>query len=184
MMPAAFSAVAKRAAILATLAAAALIAAAPARTDGFDLAFNLEAIIATEQKGTELGYGFIVGYEFWATQSWDLGIQGHFFNGITSDSSVREDRESGWSDSTAMSFTSFGLYMTARPCKWPVQFKAGPVYVDAMTVKRKQSTLGGAVGAGLVFGDGPVNLHLFDYEYYQVENHGYHSIAICLLMLF
>jgi len=157
--------------------------AASSRAAGFDAGLSIEAVNATGAPGFDLGWGLEFGYEFQQAGAWNLGLQGHYLQGITDDEDVDEDIYWGDTDSEAMTFEAFSLGVTARPDRWPLLFKAGPVHIDYRNIREQDSGLGFAVGAAIVLGDDAFRLHLLDYEYYQIAGRGFNTLSFSFVFL-
>jgi hypothetical protein len=95
---------------------------------------------------------------------------------------VDEDKEYYYydDDSSSMAFDSQALYLTARPEKWWLQFRAGLVHASYYTVEQDEDGFGVAAGVGLVIGSETIRLHLLDYNRYQIGSDGFNVYTIAI----
>lgn len=139
------------------------------RAEGFDLGLGLG--FADHRQGLEGGWDVQLGGEFQQTEDFNLGVQWHHLNGISSVDAQRGQ--------DGMEFDSHAFFLTMRPrsLDW-LQLKAGVVSADYKIVEirdfrrpdisQRQGATGFATGLGLVFGSEHFRVHLLDYEHYKI----------------
>ncbi|HEU0283440.1 MAG TPA: hypothetical protein VFQ99_06615, partial [Gallionella sp.] len=95
----------------------------PARAGSVDIGIGLGFANSTDSTGFEGGWDLMGGYEWRATQDWNLGGQLHLIRGWTNKSKFND-----YPSDTTMYFESTALMATARPRHewfgW-LQLKAG-----------------------------------------------------------
>jgi hypothetical protein len=155
-----------------------------ARAEGLDFGFGLGFADAANADGFDGGWDVQVGYEMKQMDHWNFGAQVHVIKGWTDGSDVDEDKEYGDTESTTMAFDSQAVYLTARPEKWWVQFRAGLVHARYYTVTQDENGIGVAAGAGLVIGSETIRLHLLDYNRYQIGADGFNIYSITIGVFF
>jgi len=128
------------------------------RAEAGEVDFGLGIGLVDSNRGGALdgGWDLQLGYELRQTETWHVGAQLALFRGITSQSEIVDEND--------LSFSSTGLYLTARPKGWWLQFKGGAVQADYHSLSRDEHNLGYGLGVGVVLGDGAFRLHLLDYQ--------------------
>jgi hypothetical protein len=154
----------------------------PSWAGSVDVGLGLGFANSNDSAGFEGGWDLMGGYEWRATQDWNLGGQLHLIRGWTDKSMFNE-----YPSDTIMYFKSAALQATARPkhewLGW-LQFKAGLVNADFKTLEMEGSGTGLAMGAGIVIGGDTLRLHLLDVEQYWVGGHRFTTVTISVGVVF
>lgn len=154
------------------------------RAEGFDLGLGLA--VAGNSDGIDGGWDAQLGYEFTQTESFNLGVQWHWFSGWQGES--KRDRVEG------LSLRSHAFYLTARPihANWDwLQLKAGVVNAnyrisafdeDSSTVvvgSEANSKWGLGVGVGLLLSlDNRMRIHVLDVHHFRVGGENITSVGL------
>lgn len=139
-----------------------------------DLGYGLEIIRQDNFNADDWGQGFIIGKEFYHTDNWSIGVQGHV---ISSSRSVNYDDE--------LKFNAYSIFATARPRALPVlQFKAGVVNARYENINTRDSGSGLAYGVAIVTGNKKIRLHWLDYEIYKIGDDKFRTGSIGIVLIF
>jgi len=139
-----------------------------------ELGYGLDIIKQNNLDAVDWGQGFIIGKEFYHTDSWSIGAQSHFFSGSNS---VNYDDD--------LKINGYSIYVTARPRTLPVlQFKAGLVNARYENINGRDSGSGMAYGMAIVTGNNRIRLHWLDYEIYEIGNDRFRSGSLGIVLIF
>jgi hypothetical protein len=146
-----------------------------AQAGQFDLGLGISGIDNPTEDAFELAWDVQAGYEFKEYKAWNFGAQIQYSRGLIAESEVDDEID--------LAFTSTGLYTTARPNNWWLQFKAGVVRVDYKTMTKDSTDTGAGVGVGIVIGDENFRFHLIDYQRMFVGGESFDMYTISIGVL-
>lgn len=138
-----------------------LTMATDAAAKNIDLGVGLSYVNMSNEYGIDGGLDFQLGYEVIRNRSLNMGAQLH----LTRSLSTQPDSYAPDIDAEGdLTYSSSGLFFTARPHNGWLQLKGGAVQADYATFTRDESRTGYGVGAGLIIEYPGINLHLLDYQ--------------------
>ena len=138
-----------------------------------DLGYGLDIIRQNNFDSVDWGQGFFIGKEFYHTDSWSVGIQGHFLSG-SNNVNYYDD----------LMFNGYAIYATARPRALPIlQLKAGLVDARYENINDRDSGSGLAYGMAIVTGNKRIRLHWLDYEIYQIGDDRFRSGSLGIVLI-
>jgi hypothetical protein len=149
-----------------------------AKAGDFNFGIGLGVANGETFDGGDLGFDYLIGYEFKQSENWRYGAQAYIYDGFTDQSDVVPG-------SSEIMFNGLALFATARPRKAPIiLFKAGLVNARYLTPTKSETSTGAAIGVGLDLDlGGGVRLNILDFRRYYLRGDVINSYSISAMVL-
>jgi hypothetical protein len=146
-----------------------------ANAEEVDFGIGLSFVSMGSEYGLDSGFDAQLGYEVVRRGPLNMGAQLHLTRSLSTQSDEYAEGD--------LNYSSTGLYLTARPHNWWLQFKAGAVKADYATFDRDESRWGYGLGAGIVMDYTGVKVHLLDYQHFAFGKDSFDAYTISFIVL-